>query len=414
MNHRIFFHIDVNSAYLSWEAAYRLLNGETLDIRTIPSIVGGDPVQRRGIVLAKSLPAKQFGIRTGESVREALQKCPSLYIATPNHTLYARCSKALQEILQDYSPEIQPFSIDESFMDMTHCVDPVGTAYEIKDRVKKELGFTVNIGISTNKLLAKVASDFRKPDRVHTLFPSEIATKMWPMPIRELYMVGPASEPKFREMGIHLIGDIARSDPQMLLAKFKSYGILIHQFANGIENSEIQHTTEYDAKGIGNSTTLPRDIDDEATLRMYLLSLCEMVCMRLRAIDKMAYVIHVHCKDTSFKVRSHQRKLLSPLDSTNQIYEIACQLFFTLWTGYPLRHLGVRVTDFVDNDQFSVDLFQMEKIEKERKLDATVDKLRERFGDSIIQRAVFLHEDIAPMTGGVGEDKEKLKLSSDL
>lgn len=410
----IYFHIDVNSAYLSWEAAFRLLNGDALDIRTIPAIIGGDPVKRRGIVLAKSLPAKQFGIRTGESVREALQKCPSLYIATPNHTLYARCSRALQELLQEYSPEIQPFSIDESFMDMSHSQDVIATAYEIKDRVKKELGFTVNIGISTNKLLAKIASDFRKPDRVHTLFPSEIATKMWPLPIRDLFMVGPASEVSLKEMGLRLIGDLAKSDPSLLRAKFKSYGILIHQFANGIEQSGISHTTEFDAKGIGNSTTLPRDLADENTLKMYLLSLCEMVCMRLRAIDKMAYVIQVHCKDTHFRVRSHQRKLLSPLDSTNQIYEIVCQLFFTLWTGYPIRHLGMRVTDLVDNDQFMVDLFQIDQVEKARKLDATVDKLRERFGDTIIQRAVFLHEDIAPMIGGVGEDREKLKLSSEL
>lgn len=410
---RIFFHVDVNNAYLSWEAAHRLQHGESLDLRTIPSIIGGDPKTRRGIVLAKSQPAKTFNIRTGESLREALQKCPTLYIATPNYRLYHACSQALRTIFDRYTPLVQPFSIDESFLDMSHVTDPVAVAYAMKEQIWTELGFTVNIGISTNKLLAKIASDFRKPYRVHTLFPTEIPEKLWPLPIRELYMVGPASEKSLQAMGIRTVGDLAKAHPEELVHKLKSYGAMIHQFAHGIEASEISERTAHDAKGIGNSTTLPADISDAKTVRLYLLAIAESVASRLRAIDKMAWVVTVHAKDTKLKVRSHQRKLLSPIDNTTALYQTAVELFEQLWNGYPLRHLGIRVTDLVDNDKFAMDLFTMARIDKTRTLDATIDKLRERFGEQAIQRASFANQTIKPMIGGIGDEKE-LTLGSEL
>ena len=193
-NKPIIMHIDVNSAFLSWEACYRLQQGDLLDLRTIPSIVGGNPDTRRGIVLAKSVPAKEFNIKTGESLYSALQKCPTLTIVAPRFDLYLKCSNSLIKLLEEYSPSIQRYSIDECFLDYTnmeqHFGDPLSAAHKIKERIKNELGFTVNIGISNNKLLAKMASDFQKPDAVHTLYPHEIKEKMWPLPVGDLFMVG--------------------------------------------------------------------------------------------------------------------------------------------------------------------------------------------------------------------------------
>lgn len=401
---RIIFHVDVNSAYLSWEAAYRLQQGDELDLRTIPSIIGGDPKTRKGVVLARSIPAKAFGVRTGESVREALQKCSTLYIAKPNHGLYDKCSRQLLELFDEYTPSVQPFSIDESFLDMTHVRDPIQTAYEMQADIWDRLGFTVNIGISVNKLLAKLASDFQKPNRVHTLFPTEIATKLWPLPIRELYMVGPASEKAFHNMGIRTIGDLAKADPELLVAHFKSYGHMIHRYAHGIESSPIEAKGAHEAKGIGNSTTLPYDVSDFETIKMYLLALSETVATRLRLIDKMAHVVTVQAKDTEFKTRTHQKKLLSPIDQTSALYQTAVELFQNFWTGYPIRLVGVQVSDLVDNDQYALDIFTMDTIEQDRTLDATIDKLREKFGDSAIKRATFAGQDVKPMIGKISEE----------
>ena len=403
---RIIFHVDVNSAYLSWEAARRLQQGDELDLRTIPSIIGGDPNTRRGIVLARSSPAKLFGVTTGESIHQALSKCPTLYIAPPDHPLYSACSKALLDLFDQYSPSIQPFSIDESFLDMSHVTDPVETAYAMSDHIRDQLGFTVNIGISTNKLLAKMASDFEKPNKVHTLFPSEIATKLWPLPIRQLYMVGPASEKNLTKMGIRTIGDLAKADPHELSRHLKSYGSLIYRYSHGLDSSPIEAISDHETKSIGNSTTLPQDVSDVDTIKMYLLALSETVARRLRSIDKMAYVVTVQAKDTEFKTRSHQKKLLSPTDNTTALYQTAVELFENFWTGYALRLVGVRVTDLVDNDQYALDLFSIDTVEQDRTLDATIDKLRQKFGDDTILRATFAGRDVKPMIGHIKEDDD--------
>jgi DNA polymerase-4 len=194
MTKRIIFHIDVNSAYLSWEATHRLQHGDPLDLRTIPSVIGGDPETRRGIILAKSIPAKQFKVQTGETLFSALLKCPHLVVARPNYTLYRQCSLALKDLLTNYSPLVQQYSVDEFFLDFSGMEklpgNPEEKAYEIKETVKEKLGFTVNIGVSSNKLLAKMGSELKKPDKVHTLFPEEVPQKMWPLPIEELFGIG--------------------------------------------------------------------------------------------------------------------------------------------------------------------------------------------------------------------------------
>lgn len=282
----LIFHIDVNSAYLSWEAAYRLQQGEKLDIRTIPSVIGGDESSRHGIVLAKSISAKKYNIKTGESLYEARRKCHELAVFPPRYWLYMQCSSAMHEILEEYTPIIQKFSVDESFLDFSNMEnlypDYMKLAETIKERIKRELGFTVNIGISNNKLLAKVASDLKKPDKIHTLFPDEIEKKMWPLSVEDLYMVGRATVPKLHKLNINTIGDLASYDVDILKNILKSHGELIWNYANGIDNSKVRKSNYIEMKGIGNSTTISFDVEDRETAHKVLLSLCETVGMRLR------------------------------------------------------------------------------------------------------------------------------------
>ncbi|AFL99553.1 MULTISPECIES: DNA polymerase IV [Desulfitobacterium] len=415
MGKPIIFHIDVNSAYLSWEATYRLQQGDPLDLRTVPSVVGGDPLTRHGIVLAKSILAKEYGIKTGETLYSALSKCPDLIIAKPNYLLFRQCSKALGDILREYSPLIQQFSVDEYFLDFTSMDllfgDPLAIAYQIKDRVKKELGFTVNIGISTNKLLAKMASELQKPDKVHTLFPEEIPEKMWPLPIGELFMVGRATTRKLLSRNIKTIGELAHTDPRLLKAILKSYGLLIWNYAHGIENSPVRPGGRVEVKGMGNSTTLSFDVDNRKEAHLVLLSLVETVSARLRHSQYFTRLVSISFRTNEFLSYSHQRKLSQATDCTNEIWEIACRLFDELWKGQPLRHLGVRVSELCQNDFLQLSLFAKD-YEKERKVDQAIDGIRERFGSQAIMRSSYLHSGLKSMTGGVIAEEEYPTMTS--
>lgn len=409
-NHkRLIFHIDVNSAYLSWEAAYRLQHGSKLDLREVPSVVGGDPLTRHGIVLAKSTPAKKFNIQTGEPIYAAKQKCPQLVIVPPTYNLYMKCSNAMQELLYEYTPDIQRFSVDESFLNfsnMEHLYpDPLKLAYEIKERIKNELGFTVNIGISSNKLLAKMAGDLKKPDMVHTLFPEEIKTKMWPLPVGDLFMVGRATLPKLIKLNIFTIGDLATYNLDILKTMLKSHGELIWKYANGMDNSEVRRSSHIDMKGIGNSTTISFDVVDRQTAHKVILSLSEMVGMRLRDSQNCCKLISVGVRSDQFINYSRQRKLYSATDNTNKIASIACELFDQAWRGEPVRHLGVSVSELCTNEYFQRTFFDDKNIDKNRAIDKTIDDLRQRFGPKSISRAVFLHSDVKGISGGVGEDE---------
>jgi len=405
---RIVFHVDVNSAYLSWEAAYRLQMGESLDLRTIPSAVGGDVTKRRGIILAKSIPAKAYNIQTGESVGAALLKCPNLVLVRPTYGLYIRCHRAMLEILKEYSPRVQVFSIDECFLEMTDVRlggrSPVEVAHEIRNRIRTELGFTVNVGISVNKLLAKVASDFRKPDQVHTLYPEEIEEKMWPLPAGDLFMVGRATKEKLDRMGIHTIGEIARFDRTLLRIRFKKHGDVIWNYANGIDSNHMLESESDGVKGIGNSTTIPFDVDDPKIARLYLLSLSEMVGMRLRDKGLTYGLVSVSIRHSDFEHFSHQKKLLYRSDSTDDLYREVCGLFDALWTGVPLRHVGVRVSELSTKAAQQLSFFDHPKALARSALDKTIDDLRLKYGNSVIQRGSFLHTGIQPVMGGVGDE----------
>lgn len=412
---KIIFHIDVNSAYLSWEAAYRLQQGEKLDLRTIPSVVGGDEETRHGIVLAKSIPAKRFKINTGEALYSVREKCPEIVIVPPRYWLYVRCSDAMNQILQEYTPQIQRFSIDESFLDfsnMQHLYpDYIELAETIKERIKKELGFTVNIGISSNKLLAKVASDLKKPNMIHTLFPHEIKDKMWPLPVEDLFMVGRATTAKLHKLNINTIGDLANYDVNILKNIFKSHGQLIWNYANGIEDSKVRKSNYIEMKGIGNSTTMAFDAEDKETAHRVLLSLCETVGMRLRNSNNCCTVVSISIRGSDLISYSRQKKLSTVTDSTRKIYEVACELFDSAWRGNPIRHLGVHITDFCNNEFHQCSLLDAFNYDKDCKLNKVIDEIRLRYGHKAVFRSCFLQSGLSSMCGGVGEEEYPLMSS---
>jgi DNA polymerase IV len=405
---RVIFHIDVNSAYLSWTAVYKLQHGENLDLREVPSAIGGNPESRHGIILAKSIPAKKYKIKTGETLFSARQKCPKLIIESPTYGLYLKCSDAMVQIFKEYTPIIQRYSIDECFLDFTNMKnlypDYIELAYTIKERIKTELGFTVNIGISSNKFLAKMASDFKKPDRVHTLFKNEIKDKMWPLPIEDLFMVGRSTAPKLRGMNINTIGELANYDLQLLKIRLKSYGALIWNYANGIENSLVRKSNFINMKSIGNSTTTHFDIDDTKSAHMVILSLSEMIGMRLRNSQNCCRVVSIGIKNSDFIYYSHQKKLYCATDCTKKIAESARQLFNEVWKGEAIRHIGVSVSELCSNDFYQTSIFDNYDIEKMRRLDRTIDSIRFKYGINSIERSVFLYSGIKSVTGGMGED----------
>jgi len=396
---RIIFHIDVNSAYLSWTAVEQLAHGAELDIRTIPAIIGGDKESRHGVVLAKSLPAKKFGICTGEPVVNAMRKCPGLHMEPPNHTLYREYSRKLMNFLHTYTTEIEQVSVDECYMDFTGIADrfpsPVTAAFEIKDRVYEQFGFTVNIGISSNKLLAKMASDFEKPNRVHTLFPEEIQQKMWPLPVWELFMAGHSSVDTLQKLEIRTIGELAQTDPKLLELHLKSHGRMLWEFANGIDDSPVQ-SEETAAKGIGNSTTLPRDVTTKEEAQKVLFELSQSVAGRLRKAGQKAYMVSVEIKYSTFQTASHQKQLMRASDEDETLYEAACELFAELWSGEPIRLLGVRTSKLVgagEPQQLSLfdlptpeEIKEQKKAERHRKLGKAMEEIRKKYGESSISR----------------------------
>ena len=320
---KIYFHVDVNSAFLSWSALKALQGGSTVDLRTIPAVVGGDEAKRHGVVLAKSTPAKKFGIQTGESLFAARVKCPGLTVVPPDFDFYVKNSKALIQILNDYTPDVEQYSIDEAFLDMTGTEalfgPPLTAAHTIRRRVRRELGFTVNVGIAPNKLLAKMASDFEKPDKVHTLFAHEIPQKLWPLPVGSLFSVGRSTAEKLTAARIRTIGDLAQADLAYIqrLTGVK-LGKLIHDYANGIDDAPVLSEPEA-VKGYGNSVTLEQDVTTQAQANQILLALCDSVASRMRADSRRCACVTVTIRGNDFRNRSHQRRLPEPTDVTAEL-----------------------------------------------------------------------------------------------
>ncbi len=398
MQESIFFHIDVNSAFLSWTALERLENGEEVDLRLIPSIIGGDKTKRHGVVLAKSIPAKAYGIVTGEPVVNAFRKCPNLTMAAPDHRMYEQRSKALMNYLYDICPELEQVSVDECYMDFTpirhRYASPEQAAAQIKDSVYERFGFTVNIGISDRKVLAKMASDFKKPNLVHTLYASEIRKKLWPLPLTSLFMCGRSSVEILKKLGIITIGDLACANLTIVEAHLKSHGITLWEYANGIDHSRVE-AQQVRAKGVGNSTTLSSDVIRREDAHQVLLSLAESVSARLRSSHELAGNVCTEIKYATFRCVSHQTVLHTPTASTDGIYKTACGLFDELWDGSPIRLLGIRTSKLVqDSEPIQLSLFDLQNAkpisEKQKKLDAALDAIRKRYGSDAIKRGSLI------------------------
>lgn len=429
---RIVFHIDVNSAFLSWEACRRINNNKTsVDLRDAPSVVGGSQKNRHGIVLAKSIPAKKYGIQTGETLVSAKQKCPNLIVVPPDYELYVSCSRRLIELLRELSPLVEQYSIDEAFVDFTGFEklygQPLLFAEELKNRIHSELGFTVNIGVSNNKLLAKMASDFKKPNRVHSLFPWEIQTKMWPLPVGDLFFVGKRTEKRLLSLGITTIGELACSDRSMLHSIFKSHGDTIWNYANG-NDLEIVTDHHTENKEYGNSITLSHDVTESSTAKLVILSLTETVATRIRADKAAISVVSVSIVDADFNHYSKQATLLNATNTTSAIYEEACRIFDSLWNHNPIRQLGVSTGKATKSQSYQYSIFdyaktnqnsnvneisislnpdenKLTKSEKLRHLDKAIDDIRSKYGEDSVKRACFLKSDYNHMSGGLDKAK---------
>ena len=409
---KVIFHIDVNSAFLSWSAAYRVhVLGESQDLREIPAAVAGDRENRQGVILAKSIPAKKYGVKTGEPVFQAQKKCPGLVLVPPDYALYVEASRHFTALLREIAPIVEQYSIDEAWVDMSGTEglygSPVAAAEMLRKRIKKELGFTVNIGISSNKLLAKMAGDFEKPNKVHTLFPWEMEKKLWPLPVRDLFMVGVATERRLHLLGIHTIGDLAKADPVVIERKLHKPGLSLWHSANG-RYSDILLPQPPDNKSYGNSVTLPKDILTAPEAYRVLLSLCETVGMRMRQDKKSARCIAVSLRTAEFHDFSHRCMTESATDSTEELFRIACCVFDEAWDGKtPLRQLGVHVDRLERRGERQYDLFGIvsaEDYERKAKLDNTVDDLREKYGEGIIRRARFVGEQVV-LAGGLSKER---------
>lgn len=410
----LIYHIDVNSAFLSWEAAELLRQDpDAPDIRSFPSVIGGSEKTRHGIVLAKSPSAAALGVCTGEPLAQARRKCPDLKIYAPHYSIYVERSRQFMALLKEYAPSVDTYSIDEAFCDMTGTSslygNPVDFAHRLKDEIHTRLGFTVNIGISSNRLLAKTASDFEKPDKVHTLFPSEMVEKFWPLPIEDLFFVGKSTALRLRSLGITTIGQLAKSDHAMILSVFKSHGDTIWNYANGIESTPLSHN-DAASKGFGNSLTLQYDVTDAAVAKHVLLSLCETVGARIRAAGAYVSVVQVQIVDNDFRHTSRQVTLASSTNVTEKLYTCACELFDELWDYRPIRLLGVSTGKATQEHYEQYDLFDMQKNEKLSRLNVAVDAIRSRYGEDSIKRACFIEaDDAAPalshMTGGMQRAK---------
>lgn len=405
----IWYHVDVNSAFLSWTAAHEVyIKGNSLDLRQMAAVIGGSEKDRHGIVLAKSDEAKHFGIKTGESLVEARRKCPGLIIVPPDYDLYVNCSRALIRLLEKYCPQVHQYSIDEAFCCMTGTEglwgSPVLFARQLKREVQEALGFTVNIGVSDQKLLAKMASEFEKPNKVHTLFMEEIQKKLWPLPVNRLFWVGRATAGKLRALGIHTIGELANADLELLKVHLKRQGEYIWHYANGRDTSPFLRQLS-ENKGYGNSMTVPFDVRDAHTARQVILSLTETVSSRLRADEMKACCVSISITDGDLRHRSRQKTLCSETDATLEIYHQACSIFEALWDGSPIRQIGVHTSSVISHAPYQYNLLDTDKGEKYAKLDAAADSIRKRYGEDALMRASFLRNPLPHMAGGLDKAK---------
>lgn len=380
-------HIDVNNAFLSWTALELLQNGSKYDIRNSYAVIGGDPSARKGIVLAKSNPAKKQGVVTAETLYSAKKKCPVLRVYKPNYSFYQKMSNSMFQLLYKYTPDIEIASIDECYLDYTpikHIYgDPLEFAKKIQNEIYETLGFTVNIGIANNKLCAKMASDFEKPFKIHTLYENEVISKMWPLQVGELFGIGKKTVPKLAKLSIYTISDLANSDLDKLSKYFKNQAQYLINRANGIDEAKVVSTPP-ERKGIGNEITLPKDIETKDEVFNCFKILSEQISARLKKMEKYALTITIILKDNLFIRSTHQKKLLNAIRNSEDILKIAKELYLEMKYEKPIRLIGIRVNNLTDMVIHQVSIFE-NNIEENIKLEKIVDNLKEKYGTKIIK-----------------------------
>ncbi len=392
MKERLIFHIDVNNAFLSWTAVLLLKQGYQKDIRTIPAIIGGDKSKRHGIVLAKSPIAKKFGIKTAETIYQAKKKCPKLEIYPPDYKWYYKQSQNLFNYLSQYSPQLEKFSIDECFLDMTGTnylyKDYYALAIKIKEDIKTKFGFTVNIGIGNNKLCAKMASDFEKPDKVHTLLKQEIETKLWPLDVGNLFMVGKRTKEELNKLNIYTIKDLAFTNDKILEKKFKNQAKYLKESAWGIDNTKVTPKSEK-TTSISTTETLAYDHTDEEKLKDILFRQTEDVARELRKQKQYAKTVAVVYKNNHFQNYSAQAKLPHQTNNTKEIYKLVIEIFNKSYKKDPIRLIGVRLSDLQETKERQMTLFEenYDNEQKEEEIQKTIDNINQKFGKSIVAPA---------------------------
>ena len=391
---RIILHIDVNSAFLSWSALKLLEEGFKKDIRNEVAVIAGDPNKRHGIIVAASVPAKKIGIKSPSNLYETRKIYKDLIVVKPDRQYYMKKSNQMISLLNKLFDKVEQYSIDECFVEYTTYKKIYGNevrfAYKLKDEIYKRFGFTVNIGIGNNKLSAKMASDFEKPNKVHTLFESEFKEKVWPLDISDLFMAGKSACKTLRELNINTIGELANSDQNMIIRHLKSHGKMLWEYANNIDNSELDTDRYNDRKGIGFSKTLEYDIDDKEEIFKYLYEFSKDISKKLKEKDVYANSITVTIRNNEFKTYNHGRKYLNGIRDINDIYEKAKELFNEIWKKEPIRLIGLRTTDFTESNSYQISLFEeIKDLKKDNKTDKLIDDINNKYGKDIIKKGAL-------------------------
>ncbi|MDP4145903.1 MAG: DNA polymerase IV [Bacillota bacterium] len=386
---RDILHVDLNAFFASVEQ----VNNE--ELKGKPVVVGGDMRKRHGIVLTASYEARRYGIKTTMLIKDALKLCPGLIVVPPHFNKYSICSFEVMNILREFSPVVQQFSIDEAWIDVTNSKElfgePIEIANKIRFAIKKRVGLTCSVGVSYCKVMAKMASDLRKPDATSVITKSDVSKIIWPMPVEELFGVGKRMKNKLNNIGIFTIGDLAAADKDFIHNRYGKFGASLWEYANGIDNSEVTNEEE-DVKGIGNSVTTPKDIVSQVEAEQIFMTLSENVGKKLRSSLLKCRTVEITIKTKDFKSITRRRNIKKCTDLTMDIYNEAVKLFKENWDGImPIRLLGVRVSDLENEDNsMQISFFQDEKLEKRKSIDKCLDNLQEKFGEAVIQRASLL------------------------
>ena len=410
---RLILHSDLNNFYASVEALY------APHLRKIPFAVAGDPALRHGIVLAKNELAKRYGVQTGDTLWQAEQKCPDITFVSPHHSRYSAYSRALQTLYGEYTDCIEPFGLDECWLDVTGSTGLFGDASSIagalRTRIRKEFGLTASVGISFNKVFAKLGSDLKKPDATTHIPRSEFQKIVWPLPVSALLFVGKSTCQKLHRYGVRTIGELANADEAFLRHLLGKNGVTLWQYANGLDCAPVTAMQNApDAKSIGNSTTTPRDLTEEADFRAVFYLLCESVSARLRKAHALCRTVQIGVRDHTLCSYERQGALSAPARATDALFERAFSLFLESHPeDQPVRTLSVRACNLLHQEHEQLSLFSDPgglHLQKEEALNAAVDAVRKRYGQSALQRGILLVPEKQELSRSAGHLQEPCSL----